>query len=342
MAVPNLFIPGDDGRRATPPMATPVAPAPAPPASGPGGLFPMPAPGSSTIGVPSNPSGGTYSGVGAQNPPTAGGGDVYAFIRQWQQSHPANQGIQSLVDALNAAGFNVGRWDVGGGTLSNNELNIGGQKFKVLSAENSGNPSWYVPGTDDGGGATQGGIASGAFLQPSALFKMPTVDEFKASPGYQAGLDAFTGQLENGAAAKGDLFTGGFQQDLAEKRTDYTLGKYGDFVDQLARIYGINFNTERANRNDPFEKLFGVTGLGFDAVGAANNSNLTASQFRAQGQQTAGNIGAAGTIGQAQGQSGIVNGITGLGLAALQRYQNRQRGNSQDPVGNSTGLVTGS
>lgn len=247
---------------------------------------------------------------------------IKAFITQYQASHPAGN-IQQLVDALHTAGFNVNRWDVNG-TPSGNELNIGGEKFKVGTDDGRGGlSSWYVPGTDDGGGPQGGGygIGNGAFLKPSALFQKPTLDEFTNSPGFQAGLQAFTGQMENGAASRGDLLTGGFQQDLGEKRTDYAFGKYGDFLNQAMGIYGLNYNTERNNRMDPFNMLSSTANLGLDAARGAAGVDQNTSGFTGDVNLQQGNVNAGRIIGQNNTNANLAGTVGGLGLAALQRWQ---------------------
>jgi hypothetical protein len=75
-----------------------------------------------------------------------------AFIANWQRTHDPKEGIEPLAKAYKAAGFGD-RFLVDGTTPSNNELVVGGQKYKVLSGENGASPSWYIPGSNDGGAA---------------------------------------------------------------------------------------------------------------------------------------------------------------------------------------------
>jgi hypothetical protein len=74
--------------------------------------------------------------------------DPLEFIRNWQRTHPASEGIGPLADALRAAGVNAPRY-MYGNTPSNNELVVNGQKFKVLGAEDSPTTAfWYMGGND--------------------------------------------------------------------------------------------------------------------------------------------------------------------------------------------------
>lgn len=81
-------------------------------------------------------------------------GDIYDFLQSWYSSADPHQGIGALDAALREQGFEGygGRWDVGGGVLSDNELSINGEKWKVLGNEHGADPFWYIPGTEDGGG----------------------------------------------------------------------------------------------------------------------------------------------------------------------------------------------
>lgn len=100
-----------------------------------------------------------------------GAGDPQAFIANWQKTHPASEGIGPLAAAYKAAGFGD-RFMVNGTTPSNNELVVGGQKFKVLSGENGANPSWYIPGTNDGGAPKAPGTIA-AYAPPAAPYIAP-------------------------------------------------------------------------------------------------------------------------------------------------------------------------
>lgn len=79
------------------------------------------------------------------------------FIKQWQGSHSSQEGIAPLAEAMKQAGYNNVTRYMYGNTPSNNELNLGGEKYKVLGAENGPNPFWYLAGTDEGNGGGGGG-----------------------------------------------------------------------------------------------------------------------------------------------------------------------------------------
>lgn len=103
-------------------------------------------------------------------PPTAAPRSPEAqFISEYQQSHPVSEGVRPLVAAMKAKGFNVEPY-MYGTTPSNNEISLNGEKYKVLGGEGSTAAYWYVPGTNDSGGA------------PASTARKP----FAPFPGYTA------------------------------------------------------------------------------------------------------------------------------------------------------------
>lgn len=98
----------------------------------------------------------------------ASGDPAQAFIANWQRTHDPKEGIEPLAQAYKAAGFGD-RFLVNGTTPSNNELVVGGQKYKVLSGENGASPSWYVPGTNDGGVPVARPSLATTFVRPNFI-----------------------------------------------------------------------------------------------------------------------------------------------------------------------------
>lgn len=104
-------------------------------------------------GIYGSPEAASYAKTQSTPAAPAGGGDPTSFIRQWQDSHPADRAnFLALTEALKNQ-FGVNRFDYGAnGGLSNNEVDINGQKFKVMGAEDGPNAYWYRGGDDSGGG----------------------------------------------------------------------------------------------------------------------------------------------------------------------------------------------
>lgn len=90
------------------------------------------------------------------------------FIRQYQGQN-ARPDLNGLLNAMRAAGYNVSPY-MYGNVASHNELMLDGQKYKVISGEDSPNPQWYAAGTNDGGGGGTGGVNPNGmgYTDPSA------------------------------------------------------------------------------------------------------------------------------------------------------------------------------
>ncbi len=102
-----------------------------------------------------------------------GGADskLTAAIAAYQQANPGNVAIEPLTAALKAQGFNVSRYDYGEkGGLSNNELNVNGQKYKVLGGEGTPAAYWYKPGMNDSPGGSSSRSMAPAVMPMSAYF----------------------------------------------------------------------------------------------------------------------------------------------------------------------------
>lgn len=93
-----------------------------------------------------------YQPMAGAGSPAADGTDpkVAAFVADYQKAHPVSEGIAPIADALKKAGLSSGRFDYGGGNLSNNEVTVGGKPYKVLGGEGTAGAYWYVPGMNDG------------------------------------------------------------------------------------------------------------------------------------------------------------------------------------------------
>lgn len=131
---------------------------------------------------------------------------------------------------------------------------------------------------------------------------------FKADPGYQFRLDQGMQAKDRGAAARGGLFSGGHQADLATFNQGLAAQEYGSYWD----------------------RLMGATQLG-------QNSAVGAGQL---GQQSANSIGNLyGNIGNAQAGGAInsanawSNGLAGI-AGAVGQYAGARSSAYQAPQGN--------
>jgi hypothetical protein len=289
------------------------------------------------------------------NPAAATGGagkpSPQAFIAQWQQSHPPD--IAALADAMQAAGYtNVSRF-MYGATPSGNELSIDGQKYKVLSGEHSGNPAWYVAGTDDSGG---GGGARQAFTPPPAWtdsftapnFRGPTSADLDADVGYQEILKRGQQAIERSAASRGTVLNPGTLKDLS----DWTAGTASQEMDKL---YGRKWNeysadvTQRGNEYsqrykqylDAYQQAAGTFGINYGVWNDDVNRFIDQQKTAFNQQYSLANLGLQGANGQTlsggnyanQGGNAITGGAdaTASGIVGSANAWNNSLGN----IGNS-------
>jgi hypothetical protein len=116
--------------------------------------------------------------------------------------------------------------------------------------------------------------APGQFSFPAfsyADFKAPTAEEAAQNPGYQFALDQGRKALENSAAAKGVLRTGGTLKDLFSWGNQFGERNYNDVFGRDLTTYGTNranaFGEWSANRDNAagnFATNYGVTRDSFD------------------------------------------------------------------------------
>lgn len=98
-------------------------------------------------------------GMGAnatgQIAPPQGQPNVQDFIKQYQAAHPVSEGLGPISAAMKQAGYNVSPY-MYGNTASNNEVNLNGEKYKLLGGEGTPGAYWYQAGMNDGGGGMAG------------------------------------------------------------------------------------------------------------------------------------------------------------------------------------------
>src|SRR5574343_105280 len=143
--------------------------------------------------------------------------------------------------------------------------NIYGNQMDLFGSARDGALGAYGPYQQVGqqGLATLAGLAG----QNRPDFRLPTLQEAQAMPGYQFGLDQGIKGVNASAAARGGLLTGGAVKAAERYATDYATSKYGELANQKLAEYGIN----TANFERPWNRAMGLADLGrFGASGAAN------------------------------------------------------------------------
>ena len=292
----RAYGPGPD-----PMMAQPIS------TSSPGGLAPSAT--TSTVTPSYGPGYGTFIG-GTPFPGAGAGGSAGtitpsgqmddATILQWLKQFAGMPGVDPSV--TNDPGYWVGVIKSKGG----------------LTAENAGYFGDRIKNPNQNRGEGAGGPAFGSFLTPyGEKFTPPTGTD---DPGFQFALKEGTDALQRSAAMKGNLDTGGFMKDLAKYTTGAALQDYAGAFNRALQTYGTNYDVWRNNQNDPFNKLFAVTGMGANVAGnlnanagsyGSNLGNLASAYGTNMGNLTTGigNANAAGTIAGANTQGSAISSM---------------------------------
>ncbi len=182
----------------------------------------------------------------------------------------------------------------------------GGQAFQAVRSAGIGGgigPAWDdISGGEGGGqpgyaGGGSTGLANGSLMAPwTGQFRAPTAEEALNSPGLQFAIQQGQQGIQNSAAAKGTLLTGGTLKDLTAYGTGAALQGYGDAYNRAVGEYGINRENFYANQDRPFSKLFNLSSLG---AGAANQTGGFGSSYGTNATGSLGDIGNANSAGSA-------------------------------------------
>ena len=177
----------------------------------------------------------------------------------------------------------------------------------------------YKAGAGDASG-TAGQQTLGSFTQPPN-FTAPTAQDLMNSPGYTARLNAADLGLENSAAARGDLLTGGFQKSLGQFNQDYASNEYQNLFNQDLQANTTNFGQDLTSNSQNFGQLFSTAQLGLGAAEAQAGLGASFGQTAAGTITGIGNAGAAGTIGAGNATAGGLSNA-GNSLAAYYALMN--------------------
>jgi hypothetical protein len=208
----------------------------------------------------------------APAPAVGGHGDPEAFRAAWYASpYPkTTDGLRQFV----AANPQYGATITGS---KGSKVIIGGQAFQaVRSAGLNGGigPAWDPLGPEGGGGpgagqpgGNLGALGYGGMVTPMSEFTPPSAEDALNSPGLQFALSENNRMLQNGAASKGTLLNGRFQQALAASNIGNALQGYGDVYGRAANTFGINYGVKTGNQDRPFNKYLSLAQLGQKSVG---------------------------------------------------------------------------
>lgn len=186
----------------------------------------------------------------------------------------------------------------------------------------------------------------GSLMQsyPGGQFTAPTESQMIAGdPGYQARMDLGEQALQQSAAARGNLLTGGTAQALDKFGQDYASNEYQNYYNQALNTYGTNYNVWNQGQTNQYNRLASMAGvgqqtatqlgqLGQSAANGISNNLLGTAANMGQQYNNAAAANASGMIGSANAWSGALGG-TANSLSNLMLMQNMLGGQSNGYTG---------
>lgn len=167
-------------------------------------------------------------------------------------------------------------------------------------------------------------------------FVAPTDVTEQNDPGYKFRLSEGLSALNNSAAAKGGLLSGGTLKAINNYAQNDASNEYGNVYNRALGEYQQNYNQFQQGQANQYNRLAGISGAGQQAAGqlsqsgaqaAGNIANINSNVGYGVGQayQNAGNATASGYAGIANSiNSGIGSGLNQLGqYSTLQALLNR-------------------
>jgi hypothetical protein len=202
-----------------------------------------------------------------------------------------------------------------------------------------GDPSPFGHG---GMGDLSGGPNGGAFGSLATgwnqTFQSPTGVTEQNDPGYQFRLQQGQQALQNSAAARGGLLSGGTAKALTDYNQNAASGEYGNVYNRALQNYNTNYNTFTNDQTNTFNRLQALSGggqtaannlsaSGITAAGNAANIGLTSAGQIGQQINNAGAANASGYINSANAINGAIGGATNsLSTLAMLRMLQQQGG----------------
>lgn len=265
----------------------------------------------STLATPPAPATTTGGGAPAVTNPNDPA-QITAWL-QWQASQPGAdpilktpggvqyylQAIQSnggLTDTnywankstLASAGGAVGGPSSGGGFGSLGTGTYPGGQFTAPGANLGSLPSWAQPygGTFTAPSTSVGSLPSWA--QPyGKTYTLPTAEDAAKTPGYQFALSQGIQGIDRGAAARGNLQTGGTLKAEQAYGTGLADQTYQNTVANSLNAFGTNygvFSGDQSRASGAYQNAFGnaLAGFNTNANTYYNNANLASSAYQNQ------------------------------------------------------------
>lgn len=152
-------------------------------------------------------------------------------------------------------------------------------------------------------------------------FQAPTGVTEQNDPGYQFRLQQGMEALQNSAAAKGGLLSGGTAKAINDYAQNSASNEYGNVYNRAAQTYLTNQGNFNTNNSNLYNRLSGLAGQGLQAggtlggllqsgAGNINSINQAATNAITGQQNNQGAAQASGIMGGANAWQGALGGIT--------------------------------
>lgn len=204
-------------------------------------------------------------------------------------------------------------------------------------ATEQANQQPFVAAGQSSVGQLMSGLSNGTFGPGSiAPFAAPTLDQARATPGYEFAQQQGELGIERGAAAAGGAFTGGTLKSLASFDTGLADSTYQQIFNNALSGY----QTKLAAQNQAFNQLSATAGLGENAAANVGNTGAQAASTIGSTLTNIGATQAAGTIGTANAISGGIAGVaSSASLPLYLQFLQSGSGSNAAPSGwTGTGL----
>ncbi len=146
-------------------------------------------------------------------------------------------------------------------------------------------------------------------MQP---FQAPTAEQAAATPGYQFQLTQGLKALQNSAAARGGLLSGGTSKAINDYAQGQAASSYGNTYNRALQTYQTNFGNQYALAGQGLNAGTSLSGL---EQSNANAGSGILGQSAAEQAQQINNAGAARASGYVARGNAIGGGISGFGNA---------------------------
>jgi hypothetical protein len=140
-----------------------------------------------------------------------------------------------------------------------------GSVVDVIQGAGSGlnKKQWLTGGGGGGGSLGDLGYSFGSSLAPwTQQFSAPTAEQAQNTPGFQFAMQQGLNAIQNSAAARGTLLTGGTLKGLENYAVGTGLQSYGDIYNRAMGEYLLNRENFYNNEDRPFNKNLSLATLG--------------------------------------------------------------------------------